>query len=135
MNRRRGDEGFATMVVVGLTAVLLGAGGAATALAAAVQTHARAGVAADAAALAGAVAVSTGGDVCGRAAHLAALNRGRLTGCGVEGPDVTVEVAVTPPAWLGWAAADAVVKARAGPADQKGDGTNTDEPGPAVTAS
>ena len=98
---------------VGL-ALLLVALGLQAAGAAAVARH-RAGVAADLAALAGALHVPEGARAaCARARVLAAENGAALTSCVVTGVDITIAVSVTPSgpaAFVGPAEA----RARAGP--------------------
>jgi secretion/DNA translocation related TadE-like protein len=92
--------------------LLVGAGlGVVTAL---VTDHRRAQTAADLAALAGALAVTRGGDGCGAAAQVAGANGANLSACRLAGLDVRVTVVVTGPRWLG-AHADLAAEARAGP--------------------
>jgi secretion/DNA translocation related TadE-like protein len=99
----------AIVVVVAALSVGLALGGVATA-------ERQAAGAADAAALAAAVATIEGpGAACGRAATLAALNQARLTSCDVSGAVVTVSVVVRLPALLARFGA-ATGRARAGPA-------------------
>lgn len=112
---RRGDRGAASLLVlaVGLALVFAGVAGAAVGTARVGRHQAR--TAADLGALAGAVhAVDGTAAACAVAARYVAANRGRLTGCEVDGLEIVVrvEVAVTPlPGTLRYAAA----AARAGP--------------------
>ena len=90
----RGEGGWATPVVVALTGVLVTVTLVAAVLGRLLVEHRQAGVAADLAALAGAVAVQHGGDGCAAAAESARHNGAELLGCVVEGERVRVEAAV-----------------------------------------
>lgn len=112
---RATDRGTASILVLTVGLVLLGAGLVAASVAAAVVARHQAQTAADLGALAGAARVVHGPAVaCARAAELVAANQGRLTGCVVSGLTVTVTVEVTPPAGA-VLPRPAVATARAGP--------------------
>jgi secretion/DNA translocation related TadE-like protein len=101
------------LLAVGLVLVAAGLVGAAVG-AAHVARH-RAQSAADLAALAGAARVIEGPSAaCARAADLAAANGAHLTGCELDGLDLTVTVEVTPAPVTGLDRA-ATATARAGP--------------------
>jgi secretion/DNA translocation related TadE-like protein len=112
------DRGSASVWLIGLAALI----GLATTIGVvqggAVVARHRAEVAADLAALAGAVQVSVGEDApCAAASRLAGRNGGRLTTCIVSGDDV--EVVVTRRLVLGrLGSATASARARAGPVDR-----------------
>jgi secretion/DNA translocation related TadE-like protein len=110
----RGEGGGVTLLAVACAGLLLVVGSALGVVAAVVVAHRTAQSAADLAALAGASEVGVGGDGCARAASLAAANGASLTGCQVVGRDVTVQVVVPGPRWLGWSG-DPAGRARAGP--------------------
>jgi secretion/DNA translocation related TadE-like protein len=110
-----GERGAATVVVTACLGVLLLVGCALAVVAAMVTAHRTAQAAADLAALAGATAARDGGDPCSAAGAIAADNRARLTSCDVAGREVTVEVEVPGPKWLGQSH-DLAAAARAGPA-------------------
>ena len=112
--RARPERGSASLLVVGLTGVLLLIGMAATFVVATAAAHRRAQGAADLAALAAAAALQQGSDPCGAAGRFAGANGASLTGCQVLGEDVLVQVAVAGPRFLdhGW---EPVGRARAGP--------------------
>jgi secretion/DNA translocation related TadE-like protein len=112
---RGADRGGATvcLLAIGLVLVLIGLLGAGLGAARCARHQAR--NAADFGALAGAYrALEGAGAACGRAAHLAAANGGRLTACRLDGLDVvvTAEVRVEP---LPGLARVATATARAGP--------------------
>lgn len=90
----RDDAGSVVLAVPVIAASLLLALGAAM-LGGIAVLRARAGAAADLAALA---AVTSG---CGTAAEIAVRNGGRLIRCGWQGDEVEAEVAIAAPAWLG----------------------------------
>ena len=115
--RRRppGERGAATVVVTACLGVVLLVGCALAVVAAMVSAHRAAQAAADLAALAGATAARDGGDPCSAASAIAADNGARLTSCAVAGREVTVEVVVPGPRWLGQTH-DLAAAARAGPA-------------------
>ena len=114
MTRR--EDGAATVLVLGLCAVVLLAGTVAAALGAVAVARHRAASAADLAALAAAARVLEGRDAaCAAAARTARAAGATLRSCRVEGWDAVVEAAVVPPGAVG-ALGTAVVTARAGPA-------------------
>jgi secretion/DNA translocation related TadE-like protein len=113
--RAGADRGAASLWVLAIGLVLLAAGLAGAAVGAARVARHEARVAADLGALAGAMRALDGTEVaCARAAALVTRNGGRITGCTVDGLDVTVtvEVEVTP---LPGLARTAGATARAGP--------------------
>jgi len=112
------DRGSATVWLIGLTALIGLATTAGVVHGGAVVARHRAEVAADLAALAGAVQVSVGEDgPCATAARIAGRNGGRLTACAVAGDDV--EVVVTRRLTLGrLGSRTAIARARAGPVDR-----------------
>jgi secretion/DNA translocation related TadE-like protein len=112
---RRDDRGAATVLAVSFLGVLLLVGGALAVVGAMVVAHRTAQSAADLAALAGARALTDGADPCPAAAGLAADNGARLVSCSVVALEVTVEVTVPGPRWLGQPH-DLTARARAGPA-------------------
>ena len=109
------DRGAATLLAVAFLGVLLLLGAALGVVGAMVVAHRQAQSAADLAALAGADAGATGADPCAVAAELAADNGARLARCSVADREVTVEVTVSGPRWLGQPH-DLTARARAGPA-------------------
>ena len=98
-----------TVEIVGGEIELLGVVGAM------VVAHRTAQSAADLAALAGARAIAVGDHPCTAAAGVAAANGAHLDGCTVTSHEVTVEVTVPGPRWLGQSH-DLTARARAGPA-------------------
>lgn len=112
------DRGSATVWLVGLAALIGLATTVGVVHGSAVLARHRAEVAADLAALAGAVEVSVGEDrPCTAAARIAERNGGRLTACTVTGDDV--EVTVTRRLTLGRLGSRAAsARARAGPVDR-----------------
>ena len=100
--------------MVACVGLLLLVGAALGVVAALVRAHRNAQAAADLAALAGASALSRGGDACTAGASIARANGGRLTSCEVVGRTTTMRVTVTGPRWLGQVA-DLAGEARAGP--------------------
>ncbi len=119
MSRRPGGErGSGSVLVLGVVAVLLVVGVAATALVQAQGAMSRARTGADMAALAGATALSSltrPADPCQRASQVAAANGTQLQECTVSGQDVTVSV--TARARVMGVPRAARAAARAGPAD------------------
>ena len=110
------DAGFATVLVLGLAAVLVLVGVVAAALGAAAVARQRAASAADLSALAAAERVLSGpGVACARAASLAERVAARLSVCEISGDVVHVVVQVRPPGPLGRLGV-ASAHARAGPA-------------------
>jgi secretion/DNA translocation related TadE-like protein len=106
---------MATVVVLGIVALLVLASGFALVLGAAISARHRAGAAADFAALAAARQVALdGAGACRNAARVAASGGARLVGCSVRAGVVDVRAAVPLPGLLsrwGWVTA----RARAGP--------------------
>lgn len=96
---RRDEEGGATVVAVACFGLLLLIGSALGEVGAWFAAHRQVRAAADLAALAGAVAVTT--DPCGRAEAVAGSNGVRLVSCTVEGRAVRVVVARDAPTRLG----------------------------------
>jgi len=117
--RPREDRGSATVLVTACLGLLLLVGCALAVVAAMVAAHRTAQAAADLAALAGATAAQDGADPCAAAGSVATANGASLTRCAVAGDQVTVEVAVAGPHWLGQTH-DLSAAARAGPADRFG---------------
>ena len=113
--RRREEAGAATLLVLAMAGVLLLVGSALGVVQAMVVAHRKAQAAADLAALAGASAAAHGRAACEAADTVAQLNGARLAGCQEAAGDVTVEVVVTGPRWLGQEG-DLTAQARAGPA-------------------
>jgi secretion/DNA translocation related TadE-like protein len=105
----REQEGFVTLAVVGLAAVLVATGGLVATLGAVAVARHRAASAADLSALAGARHVLDG-TACDVAQSVARAQSAVLTGCAVAGSEVTVVAAVKVPG-LGTAQA----RATAGP--------------------
>lgn len=116
MTTVRDERGAATLLVTACLGLLMLVGCALAVVAAMVTAHRSAQAAADLAALAGAGAIQEGGDACAAAGSVAVANDARLIGCTVAGDDVTVEVKVRGPRWLGQPH-DLSAQARAGPAD------------------
>lgn len=98
-----------------VAAVLLAVGAGLGVVAAVVVDLRTAQAAADLAALAGASATGRGEVPCGTADQVARANGASLRSCTVAGLEVTVDVEVAGPRWLGLAA-DPTAQARAGPA-------------------
>lgn len=109
------ERGAATAYVAVVVGVVLLLGCVLAVVAAVVVDLRRAQSAADLAALAGAVALGTGEDPCAAAGAVAAANGAALTSCTPSGRELTLEVRVAGPRWLGLAA-DPTARARAGPA-------------------
>lgn len=114
MMKVRGERGSASLFAVSCLAVLMLLGAALGVVAAIVHAHRVAQSAADLAALSGATAIGGGRDPCASAAGTAGANGARLTSCSVAGREVTVQVTVSGPRWLGQDA-DLTAEARAGP--------------------
>jgi secretion/DNA translocation related TadE-like protein len=108
------ERGAATVLAVAFLGVLLLVGSALAVVGAMVVAHRTAQSAADLAALAGAGAIAHGDDPCPAAARFAAGNGARLLTCSVTAREVTVEVVVPGPRWLGQPH-DLAARARAGP--------------------
>ena len=118
----RADRGSASVCSLAVGLVLLGAGLAGAMVGAAHVARHQAQSAADLGALAGAGRAWAGpAAACDRAAEIVTANQARLSGCWVDGLDVTVTVEVTPAAGLQGVA---TAWARAGPlrADDSGRG-------------
>ncbi|MBM7517230.1 Rv3654c family TadE-like protein [Nocardioides nitrophenolicus] len=119
------QRGAATVLTVAMAGVLLLTGAAAGVVGALVVAHRRAQAAADLAALASATSLATGGATaaspgpCAAAVDIARANGARLVSCWVDDLDVTVEVRVPGPRWLGQTH-DLSATARAGPATARG---------------
>jgi secretion/DNA translocation related TadE-like protein len=101
--------------VLAMGGVLLLLGAALAVVVAMVAAHRAAQSAADLAALTGARELAQDRDGCAAAAEAAAANHAVLTACAVAGGDLTVEVNVAGPHWLGQTA-DLGARSRAGPA-------------------
>ncbi len=112
--RRRGEQGAASVLAAVLIGLLMLIGCALGVASGLVVDHRRAQSAADLAALAAAGALRDGADPCSAGAEVAEANGAELASCDVRGEDVTVEVVVRGPRWLGWAG-DLDSRARAGP--------------------
>lgn len=111
----RGQAGAATLLAVAMAGVLMLVGAALGVVGAMVVAHRQAQAGADLAALAGATAAARGEDACSAARAVAILNDGTVVACSVDQGNVTVEVRVPGPHWLGQQA-DLEARARAGPA-------------------
>jgi secretion/DNA translocation related TadE-like protein len=111
----RADRGSATVWLLAIGLVLVAAGLAGAVLGAAHVARHQAQSAADLAALAGAARAVEGPQVaCARAAELVMANGARLTGCTLDGLDLTVTVEVSPAPALDFGR-PATATARAGP--------------------
>lgn len=109
------DRGSASIWVLAVGLVLLAAGLAGATVGAAHVAQHRAQTAADLGALAGAARAFQGRPTaCARAAQLVAANGARLTGCTLDGLDLTVTVEVAPAPATG-VGRPATATARAGP--------------------
>jgi secretion/DNA translocation related TadE-like protein len=108
------ERGAATLLAVSFLGVLLLVGSALAVVSAMVVAHRTAQSAADLSALAGASAAGRGTDPCAAASAVATRNGAHLEGCTVDGRDVSVEVVVPGPRWLGQPH-DLRARARAGP--------------------
>jgi secretion/DNA translocation related TadE-like protein len=97
--RRRDERGSATMLMVGVLAVVVLLSGAALLVAGYALSNHRARAAADLSALSAAAAFARAGDGCAQARRTAMANGARLTHCDRVGDDVdfvvTVGVAVS----------------------------------------
>ena len=111
---RAGERGAATVLAVSFLGVLVLVGAALGVVGAMVVAHRSAQSAADLAALAAAGALADGGDACAAASRLAGANGARLDSCAVSVREVTVQVTVPGPRWLGQPH-DLSAQARAGP--------------------
>jgi secretion/DNA translocation related TadE-like protein len=109
---RGADCGYALIWGVALAAVLASVGGIGLSLCGLALTHARAGNAADLAAIAGA---ASPGDSCGEASRVATANAAQLLECVAGGGDVVVRVGVRAPQIIRWLGRDLLeITARAG---------------------
>lgn len=88
------DRGNATIVAVGIITALAALAFAVAAVVTARLDHHRAQVAADLAAVAGAVAHYYGENACARAAEVADLNDAAVVDCHPDGADVVVAVRI-----------------------------------------
>ena len=114
--QRRGEAGAATLLVLAMAGVLLLVGAALGVVQAMVVAHRKAQAAADLAALAGASARGATGALPARRPTRSRGSTGRgWSSCQEAAGDVTVEVVVTGPRWLGQQG-DLTAEARAGPA-------------------
>lgn len=113
---RSRDDGFALLWALAIAGALMIIGVAGLSLCALTLAHARAGNAADLAALAGASNVL---DPCGSADRVATANSAELIDCALVEGDVTVRVQVRAPAIAQWLGRDRLeVMSRAGPSTQ-----------------
>ena len=112
---QRCERGSATLFAVAVIGMLVLAGAALGVVGAMVHAHRVAQSAADLAALAGAGSAARGEDACAAAATIAAANGATVDQCSVAGLDVSLQVTVTGPHWLGQRH-DLTAQARAGPA-------------------
>jgi len=109
---RNRDDGFALLWSLALAGALIIIGMAGLSLCALTLAHARAGNAADLAAIA---AASNARDPCGSADRVAAANSAQLTDCAIVEGDVIVRVLVRAPAIAQWWGSDRLeVSSRAG---------------------
>jgi secretion/DNA translocation related TadE-like protein len=107
------DQGSASVLLLAVGLVLLGAGLAAASVGTAHVTRHQAQIAADLGALAGATHSALGPHpACQRAASIVGANGGRIIGCELDGLDLTVTVQVEPATGL---SRPATATARAGP--------------------
>ena len=113
--RPRDERAAATVLVTACLGLLLLVGCALAVVTAMVAAHRSAQAAADLAALAGASAAQDGADPCAAAGAVATANGARMARCALTGDEVTVEVVVPGPRWLGQPH-DLSAAARAGPA-------------------
>jgi len=112
---RRGDSGAATVLVLGIAALVAATAGVLIAAEEAALTRHRAALSADAAALTAAAQITNGAAVaCAAAQQVLADDGSRLVSCRPEAPFVVVRAEVEPPRWLRWAGTATGV-ARAGP--------------------
>jgi secretion/DNA translocation related TadE-like protein len=110
---RNRDDGFALLWSLAIAGALVIIGVAGLSLSALTLAHARAGNAADLAAIA---AASNALDPCGSAERVASANSAELIDCAIADSDVIVRVQVRAPAIAQWLGGDRLeVTARAGP--------------------
>ena len=113
---RKRDDGFALLWSLALAGTLVIIGMAGLSLCALTLSHARAGNAADLAAIA---AASSALDPCGSAVRVAAANSAELVDCALVEGDVIVRVQVRASAIAQWLGSDRLeVTARAGPSTE-----------------
>lgn len=106
------DDGFAVLWALALAGVLVAVGSAGLSLCGLALSHARAGNAADLAAIA---AASNPLDSCGVARRIAESNYAELIDCNADGGDVNIRVGVAAPPIARWLGRDRLeVTARAG---------------------
>jgi secretion/DNA translocation related TadE-like protein len=115
VNAARGERGAGSVVAVAMLGVLVTVTVAAAGVVGVIAAHRTAQSAADLAALAGASALQDGADACAQASAVADRNRARLTGCEVEGWNVSVVVEAST-ARLPGGVLDLSARGRAGPA-------------------
>lgn len=116
MRRQAPDErGAGSVLAVAMMGLLVTITVAVAGVVAIVATHRTAQSAADLAALAGAAALQDGGDPCAQAAEVARRNGATLSGCAVEGWNVSVAVSADT-ARLPGGVLDLKARGRAGPA-------------------
>jgi secretion/DNA translocation related TadE-like protein len=115
VKRGRADDqrGAATVMALGLVAVLVFVAVICAGTVAIVIAHRRAQVAADLGSLAGATALQRGTDPCTQASRIAGRHGAVVTRCVVDGMTVLVATSVTLPTVLG--AGEVPARARAGP--------------------
>lgn len=113
-NRKRSDDGAATVFGLALVALLVTVGLAGAVVAGAVLAHRRAQSAADLAALAAAQAAQGAGDPCAAAARVARRNHAVLGSCTMDGWAALVRVHVDGPRIVG-VSMSLPARARAGP--------------------
>jgi secretion/DNA translocation related TadE-like protein len=95
LRRLGGDRGAASILVLAVGLLMVAAGVAGAAIGTARVARHRAQNAADLGALAGAMhAVYGEADACARAARFVAANGGRMTGCAVDGLEITVHAEI-----------------------------------------
>jgi len=109
------ERGSATLFAVAVTGMLVLVGAALGVVGAMVHAHRVAQSAADLAALAGAQSAARGADACAAAATIAEANGASVDRCARDGLEVSLQVTVPGPRWLGQRH-DLSAQARAGPA-------------------
>ena len=92
VSARRDERGAGSVLAVAMIGPAGDGHGRGGGVVGVVAAHRIAQSAADLAALAGAGALQDGGDACGQAADVARRNRARLSGCAVDGWNVSVVV-------------------------------------------
>jgi secretion/DNA translocation related TadE-like protein len=110
------ERGAGSVLAVAMMGLLVTVTVASAGVVGVIGAHRIAQSAADLAALAGAAALQDGGDACAQAADVAARNRATLSGCAVEGWNVSVVVSAHSAALPG-GVLDLRARGRAGPAD------------------